>query len=308
MKIFTLTLSPAFDNYCTSEHFVLNEENLVQSGGCIAGGKGINITRALFEAKIPSTAIALLGKDGGEEFVQQVTTKGIELLPIWCDGKIRENITVATPLGETRISFAGPSVKVSVLEEIFADLQKHMNAGDVLTVTGRLPQGITVAAIMPYLQGLKCKGVLLVIDSKSFELADVVKLSPWLIKPNEQEVAAYCDKAVKSLEDALGVAKQLHHNGITNVMISLGAKGAVLVNGDGEFACKAPTLTPISTVGAGDSSIAGFLAAHYHRRSSEEKLRFSVAFGSAACLTESSLPPAKEDMKEIYQTITPHRF
>lgn len=306
MRIFTLTLSPAFDNYCYSERFALNEENLVQSDGCVAGGKGINITRALFEAQITSTAIALLGKDGGEQFERQVTSKGIKLLPIWCDGKIRENITVATPLGETRISFAGPSVEISVLKGIFDDLQKHVNSGDVLTVTGRLPQGITAMQIMPYLKELNCKGILLVIDSKSFTLADLLELSPWLIKPNEQEVVSYCSKSIETLDDALLIAKELHNNGIANVMISLGYKGAVLVNEDGAFACKAPSLTPRSTVGAGDSSIAGFLAAHYYGQSSVEKLKLSVAFGSAACLTESSLPPRQTDIQEIYKTITPH--
>ncbi len=303
MRIFTLTLSPAFDNYCRAETLLLNKENLVVSEGKVAGGKGINISRALQMANIPNTAIALLGRENGEEFARQLSAQGVDLSAVWCDGKIRENITIATHLGETRISFDSPLVQSSVLDEIFADLCSQMNVGDVLTVTGRLPEGITAADMMPYLEKLKCKGVLLVIDSKSFSLNELLGLSPWLVKPNEEEILQYCNSSVTTLADACVVAKELHDNAIANVIISLGAKGAVLVNEDGKFVCKAPSVLVRSTVGAGDSSIAGFITAHYLGLTSAQKLGLCVAFGSAACLSESSLPPKQEDIKEIYQSL-----
>lgn len=299
MNIYTLTLLAAFDRYCVAKSLQLYQENLVWDAVAVAGGKGINLSRALQSVDVPSTAIAVLGKENGERFTAQA--QGI--CPVWCEGRIRENITIATPKGETRISFEGAPVPPDVIAKAFAELGGKMEAGDILALGGRLPKGVAAEEILPYLLGLQCKGILLVIDSKSFSLADIVRLSPWLIKPNEEEISAYCGREIHSLSDALSAAKELHQKGIQNVMVSLGDKGAVLVSDKDAYTCKAPTLSVRSTVGAGDSSIAGFIYAHVRGLSDADKLRYAVAFGSAACLQESSLPPKKVDIENIYNSL-----
>ncbi len=298
MNIVTLTLSPAYDRFCGAESIQLHRENLVRETCRAAGGKGINISRALLAADVPSTAVAVLGEENGAAFAAEVTAQGVDLVPLWQQGRVRENITVTTPAGETRISFPSVKMEREMLPKVFALLS--LEAGDVLTLTGRLPEGIEVADVMPFLKDLKCKGILLVIDSKSFSLKDLMLLSPWLIKPNEEEITAYHSSRVETLEDALSAATALHQTGIANVMISLGALGAVLVSDTGSYTCKAPTLSAIrSTVGAGDSSIAGFLAAHYQDKSDEDKLRLAVTFGSAACLSDGPLPPKRSVLHDI---------
>lgn len=297
MKIVTLTLSPAFDRYCRAEKLKLNIENLVRETCFAAGGKGINISRALQSADIPSTAVVILGEENGVAFEEETRAQGLNLLPLWQKGRIRENITVATSEGETRISFSAAPTEPHTVQAAFS--ATALSAGDVLTLTGRLPEGITAADIRPFLQEIKRKGILLVIDSKSFSLKDLTDLGPWLIKPNEEEIAAYCHQPLHDLTDAENAAAALHKRGIENVMISLGEKGAVLVNAKGAFSCPAPKVKVCSTVGAGDSSIAGFLAAHYHGHNDAQKLKYAVAFGSAACLSEGPLPPKFSDVQQL---------
>ena len=301
MKIVTLTLSPAFDRFCQIDRLKPNRENLVQETFQAAGGKGINISRALHIAGISSVAVAVLGRENGAEFAAEVTGQGIELIALWQQGRIRENITITTLTGETRISFDAAEMEQKMLADMFESLQ--IAAGDILVVAGRLPPGITTLDILPFLKELRCKGVLLVIDSKSFSLKQLQDVAPWLIKPNEEEITQYYVGAVDSRNEALEAARELHKCGIENVMISLGAEGAVLVNAEGAFSCASPELAVRSTVGAGDNAIAGFLSAHCLGLSSAEKLKNAVAFGSAACLTDGPLPPDMPTIQQIYQKL-----
>ena len=290
MKIITLTLSPAFDRFCTTKFIVNYRENLLEETYFAAGGKGINISRALHAAGIPSTAVALLGKSNGQIFADEVRSQGIELLPHWQEGRVRENITVTTVKGETRLSFPALGTTKEKIKEIFSTLE--LRAGDILTLTGRLPKGIETTDVIAQLLELKGRGVLLVIDSKSFGIKDLRTVRPWLVKPNKEEMFSYYPRGVDTRPKALLGARTLHSWGIENVMISIGSRGAVLYNNEGAFAFKAPHFKEIrSTVGAGDSAIAGFLAAHYQGLDSESKLRYAVAFGTAACLSDGTLPP-----------------
>ena len=107
----------------------------------------------------------------------------------------------------------------------------------------------------------------------------------------------YTDIKITDSETAIKAAKELCDRGIENVMISLGGRGAVLYCGKGGSFCPAPKIHPISTIGAGDSSIAGFITAHALGLSEKEMLFYAVCYGSAACLTEGTRPPRKEDIE-----------
>ena len=106
-------------------------------------------------------------------------------------------------------------------------------------------------------------------------------------------------REIRTAADALDAARALHARGMENVMISLGGAGAVLVCREGDFTAAAPRIKPLSTIGAGDSSIAGFLAAMAEGRPPAECLKTAVAFGSAACLTPGTQPPNKNDVQRF---------
>ena len=195
MNIVTLTLSCAFDIHCTADKLTLNHENLASIISSDAGGKGVNISRALTKFGTKNTAVAVLGEDNGDSFERALKNEGITLYPIWDKGRIRENITVHTDDGrETRLSFRGSPVSKDVFSKVTKTLHSLCNSETLLTVTGRVPDGIEIGEVKALIKELSKNGVKVVIDSRSFTLADLIDTKPYLIKPNEEEIDAYIEE------------------------------------------------------------------------------------------------------------------
>jgi 1-phosphofructokinase family hexose kinase len=298
MRIYTLTLNPAYDIHATTAHFLPCKENLAAVTSRDAGGKGVNISRALHSGGTENTAVIVLGKENGGEFKESLASFGLNCLYFEKEGRIRENLTLhCETTGETRISFAGFAVDERILDEV--ETAMEVDEETFVTYTGRTPAGIPGESVKAFLNRLQAKGAKVVIDSKSFTLEDLFALRPWLIKPNQEEIAEYFGCEIRNLEEAAEKAKLLHGKGIANAMISLGGDGALLACKEGVFTVHAPKIRPVSTIGAGDSSIAGFLAAAAEGKSAADCLKTAVAYGTAACLTAGTLPPRREDIHSI---------
>lgn len=279
-------------------------ENIARISGRFAGGKGINISRALSALGIPSVAVIAAGEENAEEFFSQISDENIAVRRIAVPGRIRENFTFSTSDGvETRISFTSPTADDSLTDRVIAEIS-DLSVGDVLTVTGRVPDGVDMTQLKSALASVRERGVRLVIDSRSFSRSDVIELRPFLIKPNEEELAEYLGCDAYDLARISDAAKGLVALGVENVMVSLGDRGAMLVTAGGVHTVRAPKLCEIaSTVGAGDSSIAGFIGAHILGYDEEHSLALAVASGSAACLSVGSNPPSGDKIDEFFRLI-----
>ncbi len=301
MKIYTITLNPAFDVHASAERLAVDRENLACVTSRDAGGKGINISRALSENGIENTAIVVLGCDNSADFKSLIDGYGLDCVYIEKPGRIRENLTFHTDSGETRISFEGFSLEGSVLREIESLIQ--VDDETIVTFTGSVPRGVGIGDCKSFLATLKAKGARIVIDSKSFTLDDLIEVKPWLIKPNGEEISVYFGSEVGDFDDCKLLARRLCDSGIENVMISLGEKGAMLVDEEGAIVAVPPSVNALSTVGAGDSTIAGFIAAFSEGKSSEECLMRAVSFGTAACLSEGTAPPRASDISTVFEKV-----
>lgn len=296
MKITTLTLNPAFDIHVSLPSFSPGRESLADTVARNIGGKGINISRALTENSIANTALVVLGKENSADFIQGMEQVGLTYQALLWEGRIRENITIHPATEpETRLSFKGFDCDASLLKKV----EECINPRGIVTFTGSVPAGISAEETEQFLLRLKEKGARLVIDSKSVSLAMLKRIKPWLIKPNAEEIEAYCGKA-QSEEELIAVAMELHQAGIANAMISLGSDGAILAAEGKLYRAYSPAIKAVSTVGAGDSAIAGFLGCG---DTPQERLRYAVAFGSAACLREGTNPPLKKDIEEIFKNV-----
>ncbi|MBQ2768183.1 MAG: hexose kinase [Clostridia bacterium] len=305
MKIITLTLNPAFDMHCRMEDFVPGHENLADITAVEAGGKGVNISRALVRCSVENTALVVLGTENSDAFERALSADGIAYTAIAVPGRIRENITLHPDHApETRISFRGFSADQSLLAQVEALLDTQIEGDSVLTFTGSLPSGISAADARSFLCRMKAKGAKIVIDSRSFTLEDIAAVHPWLIKPNEEEIAMYTSMAVTDLRSAAAAAMQLQQSCAENVMISLGGAGAVLAAGDGCWAVQAPRVDVKSTIGAGDSAIGGFIAAAEEGCTSPALLKRAVCYGSAACMTEGTRPPHLTDVEMLMTQVS----
>ncbi len=304
MKIITLTLNPAFDVHCDCEDFKAYSENLATVTSKDAGGKGVNISRALTYNGIDNCAYVVVGDENGDDFLNSLKNDNIRYDEIRVFGRIRENITLhskTTP--ETRISFSGLSCDNSLIDRVMEKLSGEDISDLIFVFAGRIPDGIDKGYVKGFLKGLKEKGAKVIVDSKSFEKDDLFEILPWLIKPNEEEVKIYSDDVVCDLESGKKAAKKLRDAGIENVLISLGSKGAVYATGEGEFVAKTPKIKVTSTIGAGDSSIAGYIFGVINGLNPIDTLRYAVAFGSAACLEAGTNPPSPDRIFELLNDV-----
>jgi len=301
MKIITLTLGPAFDMHCHADSLQLDHENLVYMDLCQAGGKGVNISRALVNNGTDNLALLVLGQENAASFLSNLDADGVRYDAITVPGRIRENITIHTGPTETRISFPGFRVQADVLPQVEDKLLSLADADTVVTMTGRAAEGMAVADVSAMLRKAAALGAKIVVDSRPFSLSDLVALKPWLIKPNQEEISAYLGRQIRSLPETLAEAKALHAAGIANVMISMGGDGALLVCEEGTFIAVPPKVAVKSTIGAGDSAIAGFCACP--SESAADKLRWAVAYGSAACMAEGTLPPSPQNIAALLEQI-----
>ena len=300
MKLITLTLNPAFDIHCHIPHFAPYHENLAKMTDRTASGKGVNISLALTACGVENLSLVVLGSENGEDFVRLLADSGLTLRTLTVPGRIRENFTLHTEgADETRISFEGFRVGDGLLAQVMALLERELTADSIVTLTGRNPGGMEMGEVKAWMAQLTARGVRIVVDSKSFGLADLIETKPWLIKPNEEEISEYLGREIKSFEAVTRAAEELHGQGIANVMISLGAQGALLVCEEGRYIATPPRIEALSTIGAGDSSIGGFLAAASEGATGAECLRRAVAYGTAACLTVGTRPPRAEDVARI---------
>ena len=303
MKIITLTLNPAFDIHCDCENFKPYHESIAKITAKDAGGKGVNISRALTFNGVENTAVVIVGKENGDEFCDSLKKDGITVAPIWTEGRIRENITLhETSNPETRISFDGFTCEESILQEV----QKQIGAVDENTIvafTGSVPKGINSTAIVSLLENLKAQGAKIVIDSRSISLAQLTAFKPWLIKPNKDEAIAYTAKSLDTIEEVALLAKDLHAQGVENAMISLGGDGGMLACQQGVFYAQTPKIEVRSTIGAGDSTLAGFMDATAQGLCVERALRRAMAYGISSCMQEGTLPPLPRDIERIEKLV-----
>lgn len=302
MNIITITLNPAFDIHYDVENFQINKENYALSSVKQAGGKGINISRALSNFNVKNTAYCVVGKSS-EDFLSILDSENLFYIPIKEDGKIRENITIHSNGKETRLSSECFKCSIEILDRLILLLKETDLENSLVTFTGRLPMGISTFDAILFLKEIKKFGAKIIVDCNSFSIEDLIEIKPYLIKPNEQEIKQLTDICVKSKEDAIYAASTLKHKGLKNVIISLGSKGFVYCGENGNYCVSVPEINPVSTIGAGDSLIAGFIAGLELKGSVEEVLKLAAAFGSAACLTKGTIPPEKNKIIELVEKI-----
>ncbi len=303
MKIITLTLNPAIDVHCHTATFKPFKENHCTVTDRECGGKGVNISRALTVNGVDSLAFVVLGAENGNDFRNSLIQDGLTLSAVTVPGRIRENITLhCDDSDETRISFAGFAADNTLLEKIDAAVTPQVDDASIVTLTGSNPKGLSVDGLKELLRKWTRLGAKIVIDSRSFTLADLIEMKPWLIKPNQEEISAYLGQEIDTFDQVVAAARNLYDQGISNVMISLGPQGALLVCNEGVFAAIPPKIEALSTIGAGDSSIAGFLSVA--EKTASDRLRTAVAFGTAACLTSGTKPPLPADVKSVWEKVT----
>ena len=295
--IYTVTFNPALDYIVRLDSLEVGGTNRVTFEKVMAGGKGINVSVVLGNLGQKSTALGFIAGFTGEEVKRQLREKNVNFdfvqLP---KGFTRINAKVKAET-ETEINGQGPNISELQWQSLITQIDKTLKSGDTLVLAGSIPNTLPDDMYERILARLYGRGVRCVVDATKKLLLNVLKFGPFLIKPNNHELEDLFDVKISTDEEYLSYAKQLQKKGAKNVLVSLGGDGAILLDEKGEcHRSPAPKGTLVTSVGAGDSMVAGFLTGLAESGGDYEKaFRMGVATGSASAFSKDLATRAEVD-------------
>lgn len=308
--IVTLTPNPSIDRtVALAGRLARGSVQRADSMTSQAGGKGINISRAAVSADVPTLAVLPAAED--DPFVLELTAAHIPSLAVAPAGPVRVNITISEPDGTTtKLNSPGPVVTADDLAVLADAVARRAVEADWVVLAGSLPPGAPdewYADLVATLRGLGARVAVDTSDAPLRALVDrLAKGAPHLMKPNGEELASFTGADPVALEAdpeaAARAAQQLVTSGVDEVLVTLGPHGAVLVTADGAWHATPPPTTVVSTVGAGDSSLFGYLLGDLRRQDPAHRLALAVAYGSAAAgLPGTTIPRPSQVRADLVQ-------
>ncbi len=289
--IYTVTFNPSLDYIVSVDDFVCGKVNRTTKEYILPGGKGINVSQVLTNLGVDNTALGFAAGFTGkilEELLreQKIISDFIQVQ----NGMTRINVKLCTKAGEnkeeTEINGQGPMVSGEELECLMHKLEQ-LTCEDILVVSGSICKGVSEYIYADIIKLCNENNVKVVVDASGMLLRNAVEYGPFLIKPNHHELGHIFGKKLSDYDEVVFYAKELQNRGAQNVLVSMGAKGAVLVAEDGEvYVSKAPTGTVINSVGAGDSMVAGFLTGYLDTNDYETALQMGICTGSASAFSD----------------------
>lgn len=303
MKIVTLTLNPALDKSTTIQQLIPEEKLRCEEPTYEPGGGGINVSRAIRIMGGETLAIYLAGGPAGQKMEELLREEGIEQKLIKGKQNTRENFMVMESSTNNQFRFGMPGAEVSQ-EELDACLQAIKELPDdveYLVASGSLPPGAPDDFYGKIAQIAQERNIQCVVDTSGKALQKAAEMGVCLMKPNLRELSQMAGKEKISAMEQEEIANQIIKEGKAKMLIvSLGARGAMLVTDNKIQYVVPPTVSQQSTVGAGDSMVAGIVLSLSRGDELSDVIKWGVAAGTAATMTPGTELCRKEDVEEIY--------
>ena len=287
--IVTVTMNAAIDRTLTVPNFQRGQRHRASEGLTLAGGKGINIARALKRLGVPVVATGLAGGRTGMRIVEELTAEAILNDFVRIEEESRTSTAIVDPTGGsyTEVNEWGPHVQPDELEMLQEKLAYLSRGADYVVFAGSLPRGIDDGFCASALRDVNRRGVRTVLDSEGEPLRLGAHAEPFLVSPNEREAEGLVGQEFHDDDDFLAGLDAIEELGAQNVLITRESGCWALLRAEREprrYRALAPRVDPVSAVGSGDVLLAGFAAARFEGRSNEEALRAAVAAGAASTL------------------------
>lgn len=291
--IYTLTLNPSLDYIVELEEVKLGDLNRTKQESKFPGGKGINVSRLLKRMGVTSEALGFVGGFTGLYIKDYLMEEQIKTNFVEVKEDTRINVKLKSK-EETEVNARGPQIT----DKDFSNLEKQilqLTHEDTLVLAGSIPSCMPSTTYEKIVAICQKNGTKFVVDAEGELLKNVLPYKPFLIKPNHHELGDLFNIRFTSAVEVIPYANKLVEMGAENVIVSLAEKGAVFVNNETALLSNVPKGEVKSSVGAGDSMVAGFLAKYSETQSVEEAFRYSIAAGSA---TAFSIGLASKDKVE----------
>ncbi|MGV3504630.1 MAG: 1-phosphofructokinase family hexose kinase [Adhaeribacter sp.] len=303
MQVVTLTINPALDKSTFVD--VIEPDHKLRCDAPVfePGGGGINVSRAIKRMGGESLALYLAGGATGHNLSQLLDKEGLQHIPIPSIKWTRENFAVTERSTDRQFRFGMPGSIIPEEEWKYTlmKLEKTRPAPEFIVASGSLPQGVPDDFYARVATIAKNMGAKLILDTSGQALKKAAGIGVYLLKPNAAELADMAGKEDLSPEEREAFARQLIGEGMCEVMVvSLGSKGAMLVTRDEVFRAEPPKIKPKSTVGAGDSMVAGMVFTLAQGWPLGDVLKYGVAAGTATTMSPGSELCHKADVEQIY--------
>lgn len=284
--IYTVTYNPSLDYRARLDAIEWGAVNRAAETQLLCGGKGINVSIVLTRLGVENTALGFAAGFTGDAVEQELHRLGVRAEMIRLQsGMTRINVKLCDAR-ETEINGTGPCPDGQALAALAQKLSA-LGPQDTLVLAGSLPVGMPPDTYGTVLDGLAARGVRTVVDASGKTLWEALRHRPFLVKPNREELSELMSHALHTEAEIADGARCLQAQGARNVLVSLGAGGALLLDETGRIlTCGAPRGTVRDPVGAGDSMVAGFLAEYLRAGDAGAALRMGIAAGSATAFCD----------------------
>ena len=284
--ICTVTFNPSLDYIVRVDDMRLGAINRTTYEQVLPGGKGVNVSIVLGNLGHQSRALGFVAGFTGDELCRRCSEAGVDADFIRvAEGMTRINVKVKSA-EETELNGMGPKIAEKDLEVLLGKLDA-LGDGDTLVISGSVPAALPHDLYERIMARLSGRGVCIVVDAERDLLTRVLPYRPFLVKPNNPELGDIFGVTLRTRDEVVPFARRLQEMGAANVLVSMAGEGGVLVAETGEvFQSPAARGTVVNSVGAGDSSVAGFLAGLMETGSYEDAFRMALAAGSASAFSD----------------------
>jgi 1-phosphofructokinase len=302
--IYTITLNPALDRTLWIERIRDDVSNRILEEHSYAGGKSIDVSRVLKNLGIDNSALGFVGGFAGRELEGRLLNAGVQTDFVRVSGETRTNIIIHETETGRQLNFnaRGPEIKPSEMMQLVEQIEA-LSQPEIVAIGGSLPLGVNPEIHHKIITLLKKRQAKVVLDVDGEALRQGIKALPTVIKPNIHELSELVGRDLKGLDEMLVAAREINKSGVEIVLVSMGAKGILLVANGQEYHAVPPAVDVKSTVGAGDSSVAGFISGLARGKDLNECLTYAVAAGTATTLSQGTALAQNEDFQRILKQV-----
>ncbi|MCS0452934.1 1-phosphofructokinase [Vibrio diabolicus] len=301
-KVVTITLNPALDLTGSVNELNVGSVSLVQQSNLHAAGKGVNVAKVLSDLGADVTVTGFLGKDNPELFHQLFNDIGVKNEFVEVQGVTRINVKLVEASGNVSdINFPGVQVTADEIARFEETLFRLAETHDYFVLAGSLPGGVTAEQCAAWIKALHQQGKKVLFDSSKAALKSGIEAHPWLIKPNDEELGDFVGEHLETPEQCQAAAQTLSDKGIENIVVSMGADGVMWLNQGKWLRAQPPRMNVVSTVGAGDTLVAGLCWGHMQLMPKNDLLRFATALSALAVSQVGVGLTSQEELENIKQ-------
>lgn len=302
--ITTITLNPSVDKRYMIDSFQKNGVFRTKEMAQTAGGKGLNVARVIKLLGEGVVTSGLAGGKNGEIIEDELNKLEISNKFVRIKGETRNCIAILSDdSSQTEILESGPSVTEEEVNKFLARYDEMLKDSTTICASGSIPKGVPVEIYRELIIRAKMNNIPFILDTSGEALKEGIKASPYLIKPNRDEIKTLTDIEIESEKDIIDSGRRLIQSGIEVVVISLGGEGSIVFYRNKIYKTLLPKVKVINPVGSGDSMVAGFAIALERGYNITETIKYASAAGTANAMEEETGNVSEEIVEDLMKKI-----